>query len=178
MKVLSFRLSRFPSPVGELAIVHDDRGRLRALDFGDHEDRLLRLLRRQYGQVTLTSGALPAHLSEPLSAYFAGDARALADIEVETGGTPFQRRVWAALRAIPAGETSSYGALARAIGAPGASRAVGLANGANPVAVVVPCHRVIGADGTLTGFGGGLARKQWLLRHEGAVFREELALEG
>ena len=95
-----------------------------------------------------------------------------------TNGTPFQRRVWAALRAIPAGETTSYGALARLLDAPGASRAVGLANGANPIGIVVPCHRVIGADGSLTGFGGGLARKQWLLQHEGAAFRAQLALFG
>ena len=174
----SFLISRLASPIGQLLIVHDDAGRLRALDFHDHEPRLLRLLQRHYRDATLTPAPLPAHLATPLQAYFAGDATALAEVAVETSGTPFQRRVWAALRAIPAGTTSSYGQLARAIGAPGASRAVGLANGANPVGIVVPCHRVIGADGSLTGFGGGLARKQWLLRHEGAAFREELALEG
>ena len=83
-------------------------------------------------------------------------------------GTPFQRAVWAALRRIPAGETLSYGQLAAQIGKPKAVRAVGLANGSNPVGVVVPCHRVIGADGSLTGYGGGLPRKLWLLEHEGA----------
>ncbi len=84
-------------------------------------------------------------------------------------GTEFQRRVWGELREIPLGETISYGELARRLGTPGASRAVGLANGRNPVSIVVPCHRVIGADGRLTGYGGGLERKAWLLRHEATI---------
>jgi methylated-DNA-[protein]-cysteine S-methyltransferase len=87
-------------------------------------------------------------------------------LPVETGGTPFQREVWHALREIPCGTTTSYGKLAELIGRPAAMRAVGLANGANPVAVVVPCHRVIGANGSLTGYGGGIERKRWLLDHE------------
>jgi methylated-DNA-[protein]-cysteine S-methyltransferase len=94
---------------------------------------------------------------------------------VATGGTPFQRLVWAALREIAAGRTLSYAALAGRIGRPTAIRAVGLANGANPVGVVVPCHRVVGSDSTLTGYGGGLARKRWLLEHEGADLRLPLA---
>ena len=102
-----------------------------------------------------------------LDAYFAGDLGAIDNISVATGGTPFQRTVWAALHRIPAGMTTSYGALAVTIGRPSAMRAVGLAVGSNPVAVIVPCHRVIGADHSLTGYGGGLARKRWLLAHEG-----------
>jgi len=102
-----------------------------------------------------------------LDAYFAGDLTAIDDVPVATNGTPFQRTVWAALRRIPAGTTTSYGALAASIGYPSAMRAVGLANGANPVAIIVPCHRVIGADHSLTGYGGGLPRKRWLLEHEG-----------
>jgi methylated-DNA-[protein]-cysteine S-methyltransferase len=90
-------------------------------------------------------------------------------LTVTTGGTDFQRTVWKALRAIPAGETRTYGQLAAAIGSPRAVRAAGLANGQNPVAVIVPCHRVIGANGTLTGYAGGLARKRWLLAHEGVA---------
>jgi methylated-DNA-[protein]-cysteine S-methyltransferase len=93
---------------------------------------------------------------------------ALDGLTVTTGGTDFQRSVWKALRAIPAGETRTYGQLAAAIGSPKAVRAVGLANGRNPVALIVPCHRVIGANGTLTGYAGGLERKRWLLQHEGA----------
>lgn len=107
-------------------------------------------------------------MSRALRDYFAGDFLALRAIEYATGGTEFQRGVWAALVAIPRGETRSYGQLALAVGAPGAARAVGWANGSNPIAIVVPCHRVVGAGGKLTGYAGGLHRKEWLLRHEGA----------
>jgi methylated-DNA-[protein]-cysteine S-methyltransferase len=100
-----------------------------------------------------------------LRAYFAGTLRAF-DLPLAPAGTDFQKNVWSALAAIPFGETRSYGAIAREIGRPGAARAVGLANGSNPISIIVPCHRVIGADGTLTGYGGGLDRKRWLLAHE------------
>lgn len=108
-----------------------------------------------------------APIVEQLQAYFSGELTAF-DLPIELRGTPFQRRVWTALQDIPYGETISYGELARRVGNPKASRAVGLANGRNPVAIVVPCHRVIGADGSLTGYGGGLDRKVWLLEHEAA----------
>jgi methylated-DNA-[protein]-cysteine S-methyltransferase len=101
-----------------------------------------------------------------MEAYFAGNRAALDDLQTATNGTPFQRKVWAALRTIEAGETVSYGTLAVRIGQPTAARAVGLANGQNPIAIVVPCHRVIGADASLTGYGGGIERKRWLLAHE------------
>jgi len=100
-----------------------------------------------------------------LESYFAGRRRAF-DLPLEPRGTPFQREVWQALRAIPFGETRSYGELARQLGRPAATRAVGAANGRNPIAIVIPCHRVIGADGSLTGYGGGMERKRWLLEHE------------
>jgi methylated-DNA-[protein]-cysteine S-methyltransferase len=100
-----------------------------------------------------------------LRAYFAGSLTRF-DVPLETGGTPFQRRVWQALLAIPYGTTTTYGRLAAELGDPRAMRAVGLANGRNPISIIVPCHRVIGADGSLTGYGGGLPRKQWLLAHE------------
>ena len=106
-----------------------------------------------------------AGVVEQLEAYFAGSRDAF-EIELDLAGTDFQRAVWAGLVEIPYGETISYGELARRVGRPGASRAVGLANGRNPVAIIVPCHRVIGANGTLTGYGGGLDRKVWLLDHE------------
>jgi methylated-DNA-[protein]-cysteine S-methyltransferase len=108
-------------------------------------------------------------IGSALAAYFAGDLDALDTVPVEPEGTPFQRRVWAALRTIPAGETRGYGELARQIGHPTASRAVGAANGANPIWVVIPCHRVIGASGALTGYAGGLDAKRWLLAHERGV---------
>jgi methylated-DNA-[protein]-cysteine S-methyltransferase len=162
----SFGVDRIPSPVGTITLVWDEDQALRALDFEDYEARMQRLLRRHYGECTLTPSRAPGALRAALTAFFEGDVEAIASVAVRTNGTAFQRRVWSALRRIPAGRTSTYGELAARIDAPTASRAVGLANGANPIAIVVPCHRVIGADGTLTGYGGGLARKRWLLDHE------------
>jgi methylated-DNA-[protein]-cysteine S-methyltransferase len=127
-------------------------------------------MRRQYGEVTLEPGVAPETVTGPIRRYFAGDFDALRAVPWRTAGTAFQQAVWEGLTRIPPGGTLSYGAFAAQIGAPTAVRAVGLANGANPVALVAPCHRVIGADGSLTGFGGGLPRKAWLLRHEGARF--------
>ncbi|WP_284944132.1 methylated-DNA--[protein]-cysteine S-methyltransferase [Acidisoma cladoniae] len=162
---MNLSLDRFESPLGEILLVFAG-DTLRALDFWDYEPRMQRLLRLHYGSVVLTEAPAPAAIAQPLRAFFAGDWEALNAIRVETGGTAFQREVWAALRRIPAGQTVSYGRLAAQLGRPAASRAVGLANGANPVAIVVPCHRVIGANAALTGYGGGLARKAWLLAHE------------
>ncbi|TFU06425.1 methylated-DNA--[protein]-cysteine S-methyltransferase [Polymorphobacter arshaanensis] len=165
---MQLQLDRFTTPIGELLLVFDDAG-LRALDFVDFEERMRRLLRLHYGDVTLTDAPAPAAITAPLTAYFAGDLAALDSVKVATGGTDFQREVWAALRNIPAGATASYGELAAAVGRPKASRAIGMANGSNPIGIVVPCHRVIGANGTLTGYAGGVERKRWLLRHEGAL---------
>ena len=159
-------LEKFASPIGMLRIVSDGEV-LRALDFEEYDERLRRLLGRHYGEVELSEGQAPRAVREALAAYFAGDIRAVDRLPTATGGSDFQREVWAALRRIPAGRTTSYGALAAKIGKPKAMRAVGLANGANPICIVVPCHRVIGADGSLTGYGGGLPRKRWLLAHEG-----------
>ncbi len=159
-------LDRVASPLGTMLLVWDADGVLRALDFADHETRCRRLLQRHYGTPTVGSGRAPRPITEALARFFAGDLDAIDRVAVATNGTPFQRRVWAALRTIPAGTTVSYGRLASTLGQPAASRAVGLANGANPIGIVVPCHRVIGSDGTLTGYGGGLARKRWLLAHE------------
>lgn len=163
-------LARVPSPIGVVLLATDDAGFIRALDFEDYEARMMRLLRLHYGAAAVREGAAPRAVAEALSRYFAGELTALEDLACATGGTAFQRQVWAALRTIPAGTTINYGALAARAGRPGAARAVGAANGANPISLVVPCHRVIGADGTLTGYGGGLKRKQWLLTHEGAYF--------
>lgn len=159
-------LDRIPSPVGEVLVVTDADGAVRALDFHDYEARLRLLLRRHYGEVVLTEGRAPEPVRRAVEAWFGGDLTAFDAITVRTGGTDFQRAVWKALRDIPTRETRTYGQLAAAIGAPKAVRAVGLANGANPVGVIVPCHRVIGANGTLTGYAGGLERKRWLLAHE------------
>jgi methylated-DNA-[protein]-cysteine S-methyltransferase len=163
---MTLTLDRIPSPVGEVLVVVDADSAVRALDFHDFEERMLRLLRRHYGEVALTPGRAPEAVRKAVVSYFGGDLSAFDGVEVRTGGTAFQRSVWKALRDIPAGETRSYGQLAAAIGAPTAVRAVGLANGANPVGVIVPCHRVIGSGGKLTGYAGGLERKRWLLAHE------------
>jgi O-6-methylguanine DNA methyltransferase len=163
---MRLQLERWDSPVTTLLLVTDEAGILRALDFADHESRMRRLLRLHYGDFTLGESAAPASITEALSTYFKGDIDALGNIPIATGGRPFQRAVWKALRSIPAGTTISYGQLAAGIGRPAASRAVGAANGANPIGIVVPCHRVIGANGTLTGYAAGLSHKRWLLDHE------------
>ncbi len=159
-------LKKYSSPVSPLLVVTDADGALCALEFGDKEPRMHRFLKIHYGTYELKSGPPPAAVLHALDDYFAGNYAALDRIKVVTGGTPFQRDVWRALRKIRPGSTMSYGELAARIGRRGASRAVGAANGSNPIAIVVPCHRVIGADGSLTGFGGGLPRKRWLLDHE------------
>ena len=165
-------LDLIDAPIGAFLVAVDQAGNLRAVDFWADESGLRRLLARQYGALPVERGRAPVTLRQAFADYFAGDVRALDAIPVKTVGTAFQRKVWDALRRIPAGETRSYGQLAAEIGEPSASRAVGLANGQNPVAIVIPCHRVIGADGSLTGFGGGLPRKRWLLSHEGAAYKE------
>jgi methylated-DNA-[protein]-cysteine S-methyltransferase len=162
------------SPVGGLVLIADG-DTLVGLEFGDATDRRSRLLvslARHLGPFETREHDDPAGAATRLARYFSGERHALAGQAVGPQGTAFQREVWGALLAIPAGETRTYAGLAAAIGRPAAVRAVGAANGANPVALFVPCHRVIAADGTLWGYGGGLARKRWLLAHEGATFRD------
>ena len=162
-------LDRQPSPIGELLIVTDEVGALRALDFHDYEHRLDRLLKTHYGPLRPEPGAAPAAIRQALAAYFAGEFAALNTIAWATNGTAFQHAVWTALTQIPAGETITYSELARRAGRPAAIRAAGHANGSNPLSIVAPCHRVIGMDGSLTGYGGGIERKRWLLGHERAL---------
>lgn len=171
-EIQQFVREEIRTPAGVMLVVTDREGRLRALDWEEYEPRMLRLLRLHYGEgkVELVTGRTPAQVRKPLMAYLGGQLDALDQIEVATGGTVFQKQLWAALRRIPAGQTLSYGELAVKLGCPKAVRAVGLANGANPIGVVVPCHRVIGSNRSLTGYGGGLPRKRWLLEHEGVKF--------
>jgi methylated-DNA-[protein]-cysteine S-methyltransferase len=170
MTIQTFSLETIDTPTGRMRIVTDDEGRLRSIDWDDHQARMMKLLERHCEATSFSLRENPpaSAAARALAAYFNGDIAAVADLPTLTLGTEFQRKVWQALRAIPAGLSISYGALAARIGRPGASRAVGLANGANPIAIVVPCHRVIGADASLTGYGGGLERKRWLLAHERA----------
>lgn len=165
---LQLFIDRIDTPIGELLLVADGAGKLRAIDWADYEERMLRMLWRHCGKngFRLDPARNPHGLRDTLERYFAGDVGAIDDIPVETAGTPFQRSVWKELRNIPGGCAISYGMLAQKIARPTAVRAVGLANGSNPIGIVVPCHRVIGANGSLTGYGGGLDRKRWLLDHE------------
>jgi methylated-DNA-[protein]-cysteine S-methyltransferase len=158
-----------PTPIGELVVIADATGHLRAIDWQDHEKRMLTLLARHCKRAgfVLQPKRNPNDFSSALKAYFKGDLAAIKPLRTATDGTPFQQAVWRELRRIPTGKTISYAELARRIDKPKAMRAVGLANGSNPISIVVPCHRVIGADGSLTGYGGGIERKRWLLAHEG-----------
>ncbi|MCG8349933.1 MAG: methylated-DNA--[protein]-cysteine S-methyltransferase [Chloroflexales bacterium] len=159
-------IDRIVSPLGEIILVVDD-GQLCALDYADYEPRMQKLLRQRYAGVELAPASDPGGYSTRVGAYLTGDFTSLDAIPVKTGGTPFQQHVWQALRTIPPGAVCTYGQLAAQLGRPSAARAVGLANSLNPVAIVLPCHRVVGANGSLTGYAGGLARKHWLLAHEG-----------
>jgi methylated-DNA-[protein]-cysteine S-methyltransferase len=167
-QVLPLFLDRFATPIGEMLIIVDGSGNLRAIDWVEHESRTRSFLQLHYGEngFSLKSEGNPSGFSKAIRAYFAGELHAIDSLPVQTAGTPFQQEVWQALRQIPCGTTISYAQLAEQIGRPKAVRAVGLANGCNPIPIVVPCHRVIGSDGSLTGYGGGMERKRWLLEHE------------
>jgi methylated-DNA-[protein]-cysteine S-methyltransferase len=164
MKELQFDC--IDSPIGSIVLVVDE-GQLCVLDYADYEPRMMKLLWRRYGEVHLERVSNPCGFSKRISDYLAGDYACLDAIPVSTGGTAFQREVWRALRSIPVGETRTYAELAAQVGRPTAYRAVGATNALNPVAIVLPCHRVIGASSALTGYAGGLERKRWLLQHEG-----------
>ena len=166
-------LSRIETPIGQMALVHDADARLWAAEFREDPQRLaLSLGRFGIAPIEPDEVPAPAWLADAFSSYFTGNLKAFDDFDLPQFGSPFEKAVWIALRSIPAGKTASYGDIARAMGGEatgegGLARAVGTANGRNPRAIVVPCHRVIGSDGSLTGYAAGLARKEWLLRHEG-----------
>lgn len=183
------------TPLGELEIITDQQGQLRALEWADFHHRLMQLLVRHYGnevvhdttagQITkpeskqgfhLTQSSVDASIRQRIEDYFKGDLHAIDTLPVATAGTEFQRQVWQMLRTIPCGQIMTYGQMAAQLGNPGASRAVGLANGSNPISIVVPCHRVIGSNGTLTGYAGGVDRKRWLLIHEGYLTNRQNSL--
>lgn len=169
MPKAEFLLDTLETPIGRARLVCDGEGRLYRFGWFDEAGRW-----PDFPAGAPKASSDPFGLTSALAAYFKGDVHSIDRLPVAFGGTAFQNTVWTALRTIPAGSTRSYGALAKAIGAPKAVRAVGLANGANPVGVVVPCHRVIGADGSLIGYGGGLPRKKWLLAHEARYAGEGL----
>lgn len=147
--------------------VAEREGRLCAAAFGDRWDRVAPRVESRFGAIGWVEGRTRA--AEAIRQYFGGEIEAIDDVDVDTAGSTFQASVWSQLRRIQAGSTMSYSKLADAVGAPGAARAVGTANGANPVCLVVPCHRVVRADGAIGGYGGGVRRKEWLLDHESHI---------
>jgi methylated-DNA-[protein]-cysteine S-methyltransferase len=163
---MDFFVDQIASPIGTLLLVANGE-QLCALDYADCESRMQRLLRARYGDIRLQEKPDGCRFSRALRAYVAGDLTSIDDLPVCTGGTPFQQQVWATLRTIRPGAVMTYRELAERVGRPSAYRAVGMTNALNPIAIVIPCHRLVGADGTLTGYAGGLACKRWLLEHEG-----------
>jgi methylated-DNA-[protein]-cysteine S-methyltransferase len=159
---------RIQTPIGDMILVACD-GVLLLLEFEDATGRVAREMKMRFKDHELQETKNPFGLSQVMHDYFAGNTSAINNILTDGGGTFFEKQVWAELRKIPTGSTVSYGSIARKLGDINMSRAVGTANGRNPIAIVVPCHRVIGADGSMTGYGGGIKRKEWLLRHEGAL---------
>lgn len=173
MNLTPLLMDRIQTPIGSMILLARD-GVLLLLEFEEAGDRVARELKSRFGAYQLVPAEDPFGLTSRVQAYFSGDLDAIEGIATDGGGTDFQRRVWAELKRIPCGTTISYGELATRLGDRNAMRAVGLANGRNPIAVVVPCHRVIGADGAMTGYGGGIARKKWLLAHEGLAVQGDL----
>lgn len=161
-------VSEVSSPIGRIEVILDEAGILRGLDFGSGLPRIRQRMARLYPGLALRAGAAPSRVAEALEEYFKGAPDALSRLDCATAGTRFQEQVWAALCDIPPGAVRSYLDIALQVGSPKAVRAVGLANGSNPVSLLIPCHRVIGRSGALTGYAGGLERKAWLLDHEGA----------
>lgn len=162
---MKLEIGEIETPLGALRFARSS-GRVYGLAFLDVWSGVERALVRRLGPVEFAASRDASDLGVRLDGYFHGDLEALEKVELALVGTPFQVRVWTALRAVRAGATTSYGALARAVGAGAAVRAVGAANGANPIWLIVPCHRAIGSDGRLVGYAGGLERKSWLLAHE------------
>ncbi len=167
---MKLEFGELDTPLGGLRFARA-AGRIVGIAFADRFAGVERALARHLGALEVAAVSGSDDTRTRLAAYFAGDLAALDGVAIELCGTEFQRACWNALRAVPPGATISYGALARALGRPAASRAVGAANGANPLWLVVPCHRAIGANGRLVGYGGGLERKRWLLAHEAAFAR-------
>lgn len=172
---MKIETAKYESPIGELHIAAGPSG-VCVLAFPEEAAETPKRMRRRFGEVELVPGRDPAGAITALRAWFRGDLSAFDALPLDPAGTDFQRKVWKALCGIPAGETRSYAEIARKIGAASSIRAVGAANGANPIVLAIPCHRVIASDGTLCGYGGGLPRKRWLLDHEARHAKTALAV--
>jgi len=165
--MIQLHASTYQSPIGPIELLsHNDR--LCYLDFADNPERLITLMTRRYGKYEVVQSKDHDHWHQRLDRYFAGEKNAFDGILLETGGTAFQEKVWQSLREIPRGETLDYSSLAARAGNSRAVRAAASSNARNPISIVIPCHRVIGKDGSLRGYAGGEYRKQWLLEFEGA----------
>jgi methylated-DNA-[protein]-cysteine S-methyltransferase len=167
-KMKTIQSAVYASPIGDIQMLVEGES-LIFLDFADNTDRIEKLMARRYGKFEIIESENPSMMCDRLDRYFNGDWNAFEDLDVDTGGTDFQKTVWKGLRAIPTGQSISYDQLARDIGNPNAIRAAASANANNPVSIVIPCHRVIGKNGAMRGYAGGIERKVWLLRHEGAL---------
>ena len=160
--------SLYPSPIGDIQLLSVE-GKLCYLDFAVNKARMHQLLKRRFGEYRIIKHADHDQIHARLDGYFAGDPDAFRQLPLDTGGTTFQRKVWDVLRKIPRGKTLDYSTLAKRAGNERAIRAAASSNARNPVSIIIPCHRVIGKDGSLRGYAGGEHRKQWLLEHEGAI---------
>jgi methylated-DNA-[protein]-cysteine S-methyltransferase len=172
-------LTKLDAALGPILLITDQiNGQevLCGLEFAGYETRTLAFLNKRFGDFRLNESQTSSDISQRILAYLAGDYQSIDSIPVSTGGTAFQQQVWLALREIPVGTTLTYGQMALRLGKPSASRAVGMTNSLNPISIVLPCHRVIGSNGSLTGYAGGLERKRWLLEHEGALKQGSIAV--
>ena len=160
--------SIYKSPIGDIQLLIAE-GKLCYMDFADNIDRMHRLLKRRFREYEIVEGADHRQMHKRLDRYFAGKPDAFNNVSLDAGGTAFQRKVWNELRKIPKGKTLDYSTLAKRAGNGKAVRAAASSNARNPVSIIIPCHRVIGKDGSLRGYAGGEHRKQWLLEHEGAL---------
>ena len=163
-----------PPPIGRLTLLFTEQA-LCYLDFTDNDARLAALMRRRYGDFRIRTADDHLAIAPRLQRYFSGDRDAFDGLPLSTGGTPFQQAVWQHLRRIPHGRSISYTTLAEQLQRPRAVRAAANANARNPIAIVIPCHRVIGRDGALRGYAGGEGRKSWLLQHEGCAIQPEVS---
>ncbi len=160
--------SIFSSPIGDIQLLLAD-GILCYLDFADNPQRMEKLLKTRYHSYRILETNVPHDLKQKLERYFSGDSQAFEDTALDPGGTLFQQKVWHSLQKIPHGKTMDYSTLARQAGNPLAVRAAASSNARNPISIIIPCHRVIGKDGSLRGYAGGVDRKRWLLQHEGVA---------
>ncbi len=169
----SLEMMPYQSPIGMMDVILDG-DILVCMDFSDNPERSKCLLTRRFGQIEMIRSSHPTPVHHALDRYFSHGGDPFHDLRLDTGGTPFQSSVWCALRQIPPGETIDYSTLARKVGNPKAIRAAASCNARNPISIIIPCHRVIGRDGSLRGYAGGQERKRWLIQHEQRCLKDNI----